>query len=399
MATDLTTPDLEDKRLARGEVRSVSESEDTIRNLKASQSVEAAFNAVGIPSPPPDVAAIITSQVKSTVRGLSSSQVANMTPGSGLLGTAAMQAVDQYLSALSPSQLAAAKNGLNKLTPLEMLRLQGRLNSLLGPWGNAPPNGGNGTSTSSARYDGVSTGSIKDWSSPAGMAYMRDYALKKGVGWAADNREILKLGPSAIDVIAQTRFRKETYTELRNVGLSARGSVGIAAIAKQRGDDANTFGSEIAKNLRTLNDRSVTSAVDGFAATQIDPNATPQRKDSAFKLMQQRLDESAKKDPGHAPIARKLKEELSVKGHEAAVVDNTHVAAAINNDATRTAALALLDDDPPANNPSPAQSAASQGKKVEKPGNNPDHKSAANAPTQSKKTVIASAKLSGAAPA
>jgi hypothetical protein len=38
--------------------------------------------------------------------------------------------------------------------------------------------------SSSARYDNVNPGSIKDWSSPAGQAYMRDFA-EDGVSFAS----------------------------------------------------------------------------------------------------------------------------------------------------------------------------------------------------------------------
>ncbi|MCA1515644.1 hypothetical protein [Bradyrhizobium sp. NBAIM01] len=102
---------------ARGNA-SLPESEDAVRNLKASESVQSAFLSVGIPSPPGDVAALITNHVKEAVQGISLSQVANMSPGSGELGLAAVQGVNQFMNSLTPAQLAAVKAGVKCRAPL-----------------------------------------------------------------------------------------------------------------------------------------------------------------------------------------------------------------------------------------------------------------------------------------
>jgi hypothetical protein len=91
----------------------ITENDGAIRNLKASQSVKAALQAAGIPSPPGDIAAIITNHVKSEIQTLSLSQVANMSPGSGQLATSAAAAVNQFVSSLNPSQREAVKAGVN----------------------------------------------------------------------------------------------------------------------------------------------------------------------------------------------------------------------------------------------------------------------------------------------
>lgn len=102
-----------------------------------------------------------------------------------------------------------------------------------------------GPSGSSARYDKV--GSISDYSSPAGQAYMRDYAHSKGVGWAGSNPDLLRLGPSAIDALAQANFKKETFVQLKAAGYVGRDAVAIARFANETGRDANAIGSDAAR--------------------------------------------------------------------------------------------------------------------------------------------------------
>ncbi|WP_298242025.1 hypothetical protein [uncultured Bradyrhizobium sp.] len=187
----------------------VTESEDAIRNLKASESVMAAFLAERVPTPPAEVAALITNQVKSAIKALPLSQVANMTPGSGVLATAASAGVEQYLGMLTPAQREAAKVGVNPLDPVAMLKSNAALNQIGGAGGFSRSAEG-----SSARYDGI--GSSGDWSSPAGQAQMRELAIKSGIGWAANNPDLLRLGPAAIQTLAQSHLKEENYKVLKN---------------------------------------------------------------------------------------------------------------------------------------------------------------------------------------
>jgi hypothetical protein len=69
-------------------------------------------------------------------------------------------------------------------------------------------------SNSGARYDGM--GSIGDWNSPAGQAQMRELAVKSGIGWAAHNPGLLRMGPSAIQALAESHLKEENYKTLKN---------------------------------------------------------------------------------------------------------------------------------------------------------------------------------------
>jgi hypothetical protein len=112
-----------------GQSGSVSENDDAVRNLKSSESVVAAFHAEGFPSPPGDIAAIITAHVKSSTRDIPLNKIANMAPGSGPLGTSAAAGVNMFLTMLTPAQREAAKAGVNPLDPAAVLKFSMTLNN------------------------------------------------------------------------------------------------------------------------------------------------------------------------------------------------------------------------------------------------------------------------------
>jgi hypothetical protein len=112
-----------------GQSGSISENDDAVRNLKSSESVVAAFHAEGFPSPPGDIAAIITAHVKSSTRDIPLNKIANMTPGSGPLGTSAAAGVNMFLTMLTPAQREAAKAGVNPLDPAAVLKFSMTLNN------------------------------------------------------------------------------------------------------------------------------------------------------------------------------------------------------------------------------------------------------------------------------
>jgi hypothetical protein len=222
---------------------SLPESEDAIRNLKASESVQAAFLATGIPSPPGDVAAIITNHVKGAIAGLPLSQVANMSPGSGELGSAAVQGVNQFVNSLTPAQREAVKAGVNPLDAGAMMKFSAMLNGNVNDFARLAARGD--ASTSGARYEGMGTQGLTQIQVQA-----RELAIKTGLSWAVNNREILALGPAGIQALADVHFRKESYEGLKSVGYAARDVVGLARFAKKKKLDANHLAGEITESNR-----------------------------------------------------------------------------------------------------------------------------------------------------
>jgi hypothetical protein len=94
-----------------------SESEDQVRHLKVSESVVSAFQAVGIPSPPSDLAAILTTFVGNSTKAIPFREIANMSPGSGQLGALAITGVNMLIGSMTPTQRKAMKAGVNPLDP------------------------------------------------------------------------------------------------------------------------------------------------------------------------------------------------------------------------------------------------------------------------------------------
>ena len=140
---------------------SLSESEDTIRNLKASESVVGAFQASGIPSPPADLAAIVTTYVKNATMGIATREIANMQPGSGSLGTAATAGVNLFLGSMTPTQIEAMRAGVNPLDSAAVLKFRADLMSHLpvGRMAASMATGSGGRASSATYTEALSGGS------------------------------------------------------------------------------------------------------------------------------------------------------------------------------------------------------------------------------------------------
>lgn len=218
------------------------ESEDQVRHLKASESVASAFQAMGMTSPPADLAAILTSFVSSSTKSIPFREIANMAPGSGQLGASALAGVNLLIGSMTSMQRDAMKAGVNQLDRAQMLKLNEGL-ARIGVSAKGGLAGGN-----SSRFDRLDSSSANgDWTSPAGQAQMRDLAIQKGIPWAANNRELLQLGPAAIESIAQANLNRETYSRLTNdASFSAKNVVTITDYANRTGTDANKIGNAIA---------------------------------------------------------------------------------------------------------------------------------------------------------
>src|SRR5947209_7091704 len=110
----------------------LSASEDAVRYLKSSESVETAFHAEGFPSPPSGLAAIVADLVRSATQGIPPKQIANMAPGTGSLATAASAAVHLVMDGMTQPQKDAMKAGAN---PFDAAAVQ-RFTELLHKFGS-----------------------------------------------------------------------------------------------------------------------------------------------------------------------------------------------------------------------------------------------------------------------
>jgi hypothetical protein len=272
----------------------ITEDDGGIRNLKASQSVEAAFQAAGIPSPPGDIAAIITNHVRSEIQALSLSHVANMSPGSGPLATSAVAAVNQFVSSLNPSQREAMKAGVNPLDAAGMMKLDSLLKSDAGSFARLSGR------ESSARFDGMGTQGLTQTQLQA-----RDLAMKIGLGWAANNPDLLRLGPSAIQALADVHLRQDSYDRFRRGGLSPRGIVAGARWARRTGTDYNDFSKDFESTQHSLppaDQQEHTKAVEQyFKVVGTEKKPTPADEETAKKEFNDKMEGIKKRNPHAAP--------------------------------------------------------------------------------------------------
>jgi hypothetical protein len=216
-----------------------------------------------------------------------------MTRAAGLATTIAKAHSERPLNYLSatPQEIERERAALG-LPPLLAVRAQGRF--------SGAESDGEGRS-SGARYDGMNGSALTQV-----QLQTRDYAIRQGVLWAADNKDILKLGPAAIDVLVRTGLRKDVYTGLtKEAGLSAKGAIGMADMLDKDGKDANAAGNELKKSLLEINDPGYTAAVSKLGELQLKPRATEQEKAAAVENVKKAGAKAAKRNPKAAATIQK----------------------------------------------------------------------------------------------
>lgn len=277
-----------------------TESEDTVRNLKASESVVAAFQAIGIPSPAPDLAQIITTYVKSKTQNIPFKQMSNMTPGSGQLGTSAAEGVTLLLGSLTPMQREAMKAGVNPLDPGAVLKFADALQRLAAGgqaamFGRGGEGGDSDRTASSAAYSrelsGGSYGALlKEGYSRAQLDQAMSYA--QAVGWTDKDsiRMFADTGPAGGELAKK-------FEEARKRG-DQDGMEQAKKKAKEHEDDAKTDKERkawhrLGEKLDKANNLSMKSR----------PATAVERKDVApdLKATQKSLFDSLAKKPGSTP--------------------------------------------------------------------------------------------------
>jgi hypothetical protein len=223
-------------------IATISENDDGVRNLKASESVVAAFHAEGFPSPPPGIADIIATHVRSSTRDIPLSKLANMTPGSGALGTSAAAGVNMFLTMLTPAQREAAKAGINPLDSAAVMKFTMMLNS---------------------RANGVEAGL-------AGNNGGRFSGMRDGLGDRKDASAALNQQASVLGKMSGTDF---------------------AARLGFQGDQAKEFG-----NIFAGTSGAFRSTAENYKHVMDDPAATPEQRQEAAERMQRAAKTKKEKD-------------------------------------------------------------------------------------------------------
>lgn len=96
---------------------------------------------------------------------------------------------------------------------------------------------GNKERSSSASYDGMGgTGSSVNWSSSAGQAMTRSYAVSNNMSWATTQPDLMRMGKPALQALNEVHLKGDGYHALRDtsgMGLDNNTIVGAAGYMKR----------------------------------------------------------------------------------------------------------------------------------------------------------------------
>jgi hypothetical protein len=173
-----------------------------------------------------------------------------------------------------------------------------------------------GEGASGARYDTMDGGTANgNWSTHAGLAQMRDYAVQQGIPWAVNNPDLLRLGPAALAILADVQLRQESYRRLtKEAGFTAKDVVRLAEHAKKNGIDANELSSAVAdvnKGLNANEQKKHNEALMGFML------AKPEGREAAGTKLREVQDNLVHAHPERKGEFERLHGILEKKGQQA----------------------------------------------------------------------------------
>ncbi|MCC8978900.1 hypothetical protein [Bradyrhizobium acaciae] len=145
-------------------------------------------------------------------------------------------------------------------------------------------------------------------------------AEKYGLGWVANNPELLRLGPSAIKALADVHLENESYERFKRGGLSDKGIVGGARYFRRTGGDFNEYSKsyeETKKSLPAADQDAHARAVDGyFKAVGGEKPPTPVEEEAAKKEFNKKMDEIGERNPAARKHIEHEKEQLRTQKKE-----------------------------------------------------------------------------------
>jgi hypothetical protein len=208
--------------------------------------------------------------------------------------------------------------------------------------------GGERAGASSARFDemGTASGTGTYWSTPMGLSDMRALALSQGLGWAANVPDLLRLGPTAIQALADVKLKQESYEHLtKKFELTPKETVQTAIEAKKRGVDLNGLAETADK-------------IDQYLPPEQRPEFRrgvreflPRMNDAeAQKSFNAKIDRWKQNNPHLAPEMEKLRKDLKIEQKDSVLQKKSEVKAA----AAKVDAFDGLDATEPASSTAPA---------------------------------------------
>lgn len=177
---------------------------------------------------------------------------------------------------------------------------QGNLVFINGQWVSAGSTGGmrSGGSDTRRSYGGLPG----EWTT----AKLQGLAEKLGVGWAANNPELLRLGQAAIQALADVHLKQENYQRLiGEFGLTSKETVETAKHAKKAGVDLNATteqAAEVRHQLPADQQKTFTDSIRGFM-----PHIGEQKAQEKFNG---EMESIKRKSPATAPQIEELQKTL-----------------------------------------------------------------------------------------
>jgi hypothetical protein len=187
--------------------------------------------------------------------------------------------------------------------------IHGQLVSRLGalPWNLASTREDASTASDSA---GNALGAMANSSLRYVERAAYDIAIKtQGLEWAAHNRDLLRLGPEAMKILAATQFKEASYNRMKEVGFKDNQIVDTAKYAKRYGLDANKAAEISADSVRVFggdDERERKRWRDMIHDHQHDPEHAGKRQ----KLRDALQERGKHHDPAHRDQARRHLEQL-----------------------------------------------------------------------------------------
>jgi hypothetical protein len=126
-------------------------------------------------------------------------------------------------------------------------------------------------------------------------------AEKYGLGWAANNPDLLRLGPSAIQALADVKLQQESYQRFQKGGLSAKTIVDGARWAKKNGVDLNEASRAYEgthQQLTPEQQKEHQKATEGLFKSY---TGSPAEQEAAKKRYNEAMEGLKKSNPGAAP--------------------------------------------------------------------------------------------------
>lgn len=140
---------------------------------------------------------------------------------------------------------------------------------------------------------------------PQGLTPIQKEAFKLanelGLGWAANNPDLLRLGPTAIRALADVNLQKESYDRFHRGGLGARDIVEGARWSKRNNVDMNEASRAYESTHQRLDETGKKEHSNAVRELFNSHRGTPAEQEQAKRNFNERMEGLKKSNPGAAP--------------------------------------------------------------------------------------------------